>query len=214
MIAATPQESRLSYAAASRLPRRARRRSLLAAVATGTALGLVNSLANVLGSPFSPHRVTEDGVWVLQLIGAVLGTTWAWAVGAFCCGWWGRRWWHAPMLAVVGMWCADVAYYLSDWLGGLDDALATEEMRQYALLGTALGIVLGTLAGCTRHGRRWSILPVLIVTTVLCSLRQRSGADVVADAAQPTQSALTFLLFVALTIRWLRQWTRGRAASR
>ncbi|WP_409482879.1 hypothetical protein [Arsenicicoccus dermatophilus] len=55
---------------------------LLAACVLGTSLGLTNSLANVFGGPYAPHPLRPDGVWGLQLLAAVLGTTWAWAAGA------------------------------------------------------------------------------------------------------------------------------------
>lgn len=63
--------------------------AIIGALLTGLLLGGVNSLSNVLGSPYSPHALRpypSDGVFALQLLAPVLGTAWAWALVAFSLG--------------------------------------------------------------------------------------------------------------------------------
>ena len=94
------------------------RRPVAVAVVLSVLLGGSNSLSNVLGSPYSPHSLSHDGVFALELLGAVLGTTCAWILTAFGAGWWARRIGAGPVAGVVSLMVADVTYYLSDSLTG------------------------------------------------------------------------------------------------
>lgn len=63
------------------------RRHVVIVTVVGVALGAANSLSNAFGSPYSPVRLRDEGILPLEVLGAVLGTTWAWALAAFLVGW-------------------------------------------------------------------------------------------------------------------------------
>ncbi|OYO20581.1 hypothetical protein BI335_03395 [Enemella evansiae] len=52
----------------------------------GCALGALNSLVNVFGAQYGGHPLRPGGVPALRLLGALLGTQWAWALLAFWIG--------------------------------------------------------------------------------------------------------------------------------
>lgn len=185
---------------------------LLWAVLLGLALGAVNSVVNVVGGPYSPHPLRPDGVWLLQLLGAVLGTTWAWAAWGFVCGWVARRWWEAPLLGVLGLWSADLAYYLTDWAGGITEGFSVIEFTWWAVLGAGAGAGMGLLAGLARRRHPWSLIPAIGAVVILFYLITPSGADVVRAASVAVQQAATAAFSLVLGVRWI-SFQRCRAQA-
>lgn len=103
--------------------------AILTVVVTGMGLGGANSLSNVFGSPYSAYALRPyEGVFSLQVLAAIIGTAWAWALVAFVLGWWAPTGWLAPVTAVLALALAAVVYYFSDHAFGLNDELETGEM--------------------------------------------------------------------------------------
>jgi hypothetical protein len=129
------------------------RRPVAVAMVSGVLLGGLNSLSNVLGSPYSPHSLSHDGVFVLEVLGAVLGTPWARILTAFGAGWWARQIGAGPVAGVVSLMVADVTYYLSDSLTGYA-GFSVNELVFWAVLGVPVGLAMGLLGALTGR-RQW-----------------------------------------------------------
>lgn len=128
--------------------------SILTAGAAGALMGGVNSLSNVFGSPYSSHALRPypgEGVFFLQVVAAVVGTAWAWALVAFALGWWATSAQRSALTAIAALAVAAVVYYFSDYAFGLNDELETGEMAYWAATSVGAGSVFGLLGYLARR---------------------------------------------------------------
>lgn len=127
-------------------------RALLLTLAAGSALGLVNSLANALGSAYGPLNDTPGrGVRWLEYLSSWVGSTWAWALFAFLVG---RVLLHplkAAIHAILGLWCAVLAYYLCDAALGVDDRFSTFEAAVWSVISLVVGLLMGSVGAVSRR---------------------------------------------------------------
>ncbi|MDQ2757544.1 MAG: hypothetical protein M3Y71_13440 [Actinomycetota bacterium] len=190
-------------------------RALLGAAFLGVVLGASNSLSNVFGSAYSPHSLSSDGIRSLEVLGALLGTRWAWPVAAFGIGWWTRRPLLGSLAGVVGLLAADVTYYWSDAVSGFSGGLDVFSMCLYAALAVPAGLVMGLLGALARQQHGWSLVPGLMAPAFVIWFGTPTGPLVVL----PWPERITWALVVALTVlllgRWLRlPWARRSTQSR
>lgn len=129
----------------------------------GTLLGATTSLSNAFGSPYnSPHSLRPlEGVFFLEVLAAVVGTAWFWALVAFGLGWWGKSKWSAPIVAVTARVVASCVYYLCDFTFGVNERLEIGEVCYWMLMSSVVGSVLGLTGHLARSVRWWSLLPGL-----------------------------------------------------
>ncbi len=190
-------------------------RALLGPALLGVALGAVNSLSNVFGSAYSPHSLSSDGIPPLEVLGALLGTQWAWPVAAFGIGWWTRRSLLGSLAGVVGLVAADVTYYWSDAVSGFSGGLDVFAMRYYAVLAVPAGRVMGLLGALARHEHGWSLVPGLAAPAFVIWFGTQTGPLVVLPWPERITGAFVVVLTVLLLGRWLRlPWVRRSAQSR
>lgn len=189
----------------------------LAVVMTGVMLGGVNSLSNVFGSPYSAYALRpNDGIPSLQVLAAVIGTAWAWALVAFALGWWSRTLWLAPLTGALALTLASVVYYLSDYAFGLNEKLETGEMTYWVLVSVGAGPVFGVLGHLASDSRWWSLLPGMTVPALIAIFTFSYPAG--SDDIQPWPELLAWLiaatLTVALSSRWLLRQRHPRIPAR
>lgn len=180
--------------------------AILAAVIAGVLLGGTNSLSNVLGSPYSPHALRpNEGVFVLELLGAVLGTAWAWALVAFGLGWCATTRWLAPVMGTMALVVAAVVYYISDFAFGLNDEFGIFEMVYWVAVSLVAGPVMGLLGYLARSSRWWSLVPGLAAPGVIAiySYANSSGPDHIRPWPERIAWILATGLTIALALRWL-----------
>ena len=175
----------------------------------GGVLGGVNSLSNVLGSPYSPHSLSSSGVFVLELLAALLGTTWAWALTAFGAAWWSGSIRTGPVVGVASLLVADVTYYLSDSLSGYADFSGIEVLF-WALLAVPVGLLMGLLGGLAAQPRWWSIVPALAGPATVVLMAGRTGSNRI----QPWPTVATWAIAAALTVTLLGMWFVSLARQR
>ncbi len=179
------------------------------ALVCGLVLGLLNSLSNVFGSPYSPGSLAPgEGVFALEVLAAVLGTPGAWAVTAFLAGWLAHRIWAGPVAGVAALLIADLAYYLSDSLSGYA-ALSWDELLFWAALAVPTGLVMGLLGALAAQPVRWSILPGLAGPAVLVALARPSGSDHLQPWPVQATLATAVVLGVVVVATWLGRLRRG-----
>jgi peptidoglycan/LPS O-acetylase OafA/YrhL len=188
--------------------------ALLIALVTGVLLGGVNSLSNVLGSPYGPHALQPyEGVFFLEVLAAVIGTAWAWALVAFGLGWWSTTRSSAALMGVLALAIAALVYYVSDHAFGLNDELETGEMAYWMAMSMGVGSVFGLLGHLARRPRWWSLLPGLTAPFLVVMVSYPAGSDHI----QPWPERVAWIVAVALTIaitsRWLRMQRRSQDAS-
>jgi hypothetical protein len=183
-------------------------RLAVVAVVSGALLGGANSLSNVLGSPYSPRSLSQNGIFVLEVLAAVLGTAWAWALTAFGAGWWARRIWAGPVVGVAALLIADVTYYLSDSLTGYAE-FSNGELLAWGILAVPTGLVMGLLGALAVQRRRWSIVPGLMGPAAVALLAARIGSDHI----QPWPTVLTWTIAATLTVAVGASWVRTMARS-
>lgn len=183
---------------------------LVSALGCGVLLGLLNSLSNLFGSPYSPASLAPGvGVFALEVLAAVLGTPGAWAATAFIAGTFAHRLWAGPVGGVAALLVADVTYYLSDSINGYA-ALSWDEVLFWAALAVPTGLVMGQLGVLASQPFWWSILPGLAGPAALVVLARPSGSDHIQPwPMQATLVAAGLLLTFAIT-RWLWQMRRTR----
>lgn len=192
------------------------RPSILTAVAAGVLLGGVNSLSNVLGSPFSPHALRpypDEGVFFLQVLAAVVGTAWAWALVAFALGWRGPTAWRAALPPIAALALAAVVYYLSDHALGLNEELETGEMASWAVTSVGAGSVFGLLGYLARSPTWWSLLPGLAAPGVIALFSYPAGSDHLQPWPELLAWAIAAALTIAITSRWLLTQRRSRTRT-
>ncbi|OYO05269.1 DUF6518 family protein [Enemella evansiae] len=175
--------------------------------AIGCALGALNSLVNVFGARYGGYPLRPDGVPALQLVGALLGTQWAWALLAFWIGWFARRWRSAVGGALLALWVATPTYYLSDWLGGRTDDFAHGFLAVWMILAIPAALAFGSAGHLGRRPDPWSLLPLLAAPAVV-ALDRRGGGTL---DIQPWPTILQNLIAALLLILVLGLWfTRDR----
>lgn len=192
------------------------RASILTAMAVGVLLGAVNSLSNVLGSPFSPHALRpypDEGVFFLQVLAAVVGTAWAWALVAFALGWRAPTAWRAALTAIAALALAAVVYYLSDHALGLNEELATGEMAYWAVTSVGAGSVFGLLGFLARGPKWWSLLPGLAAPAVVTLFSYPAGSDRIQPWPEVFAWVIAAALTIAITSRWLLTQRRSRTRT-
>jgi len=156
----------------------------------GIALGAANSLSNSLGSAYSPVGLSPDGILPLQILAAVLGTTWAWAVTAFVAGWIAGRIWAGPLAGVVALLIADGTYYWADKVSGYSGGFDGQGMLYWGLLAIPCGLGMGLLGSLASQPRWWSLAPGLAAPAAIMILASPTGtADI-----QPWPSVVTYAL--------------------
>lgn len=190
--------------------------SILTAMAAGVLLGGVNSLSNVLGSPYSPHALRpdpDDGVFVLQVLAAVVGTAWAWALVAFALGWRAPTAWRAALTAMAALAVAAVVYYLSDHALGLNEELETGEMAYWTVTSVGAGSVFGLLGHLARGTSGWSVLPGLAAPGVIALFSYPAGSDRIQPWPELFAWAIAAALTIAITVRWLLMQRRSRTRA-
>lgn len=127
-------------------------RGLLLTLAAGCALGLVNSLANALGSAYGPLNDTPGhGVRWLEYLSSWLGSSWAWALFAFLVGRVLRRPPQAAVQATLGLWGAVLTYYLGDFAIGVDEVFNVRAAGFWAVTSLVIGPVMGCLGALSRR---------------------------------------------------------------
>lgn len=181
------------------------RPAILTVVVTGMGLGGANSLSNVLGSPYSAYALRPyEGVFSLQVLAAIIGTAWAWALVAFVLGWWAPTAWLAPVTAVLALALAAVVYYFSDHAFGLNDELETGEMAYWAVTSVGAGTVFGLLGHLARRPQLWSLLPGLVVPAVIVifTVSYPTGSDRI----QPWPQFFAWIIAAALTFAMSSRW--------
>lgn len=171
------------------------------AVVCGVLLGGVNSLSNVLGSPYSRRSLSQDGILALEVLAAVLGTTWAWALTAFGAAWWAQRTWAGPVVGVAALWVADLTYYLSDSLSGYAE-FSSGELIIWGMLAIPVGLGMGLLGALAAQPRPWSILPGLSGPGAVVVLASRTGSDRI----QPWPAVVSWAVGAALTTAVVASW--------
>lgn len=183
--------------------------AFVAAALAGLLLGAANSLSNVVGSPYGPHPWRETGVFPLEVLAAMLGSTWAWALAAFGVGWWVRSR-CAPVAGVVALVAADVTYYVCDLLGGISDRFEVESVIVWAVLAVPVGAGMGALGALAAQPRWWSLFPGLSAPVLVAVLHDARGSDHI----QPWPAVLTNVLVAVLCVvvvgRWLLLVARRR----
>lgn len=192
-------------------------RAFVVAGAVGLALGVSNSMASALGTPYGGHALRPgEGVAVLEVVAACLGTLWAWALAGFAMGWLARarRWWIAAPAGVVGLALAVGSYYLSDWLLGTNDRFAMNDFLIWLGPAVVAGLIFGSLGHWARSGSPWSTAAALAAPAVIVLLAGPSGPDHVQPWPRVVAWALVALLLVAIGLRWSGvAGARGRARS-
>lgn len=191
--------------------------AVLTVAVTGLVLGGVNSLSNVLGSPYSPHALRPypgEGVFSLQVVAAVVGTAWAWALVAFALGWWAPTAQRAAATAIAALALASGVYYVSDHALGLNDQLETGELVYWAVTSVGAGSVFGLLGHLARRPRWWSLLPGLAAPGVIVVLSGPTGSDHIQPWPERLAWGMAVLLTIVLTLRWARRQRRRASNSR
>lgn len=174
------------------------------AMLAGLVLGGANSLSNVFGSPYSPHALRPyEGVFPLEVLGAVLGYPWTWALLAFAVGWWSSRAWLAPAMGVLALLVAVVTYYVSDFNFGLNDELGTYEIAYWSLVSLVAGLVCGPLGKLARCRRWWGLLPGLAAPAVVALTSWPAGSDHIRPWPQRVAWTVAAVLMIAITTRWV-----------
>lgn len=172
--------------------------------AAGLALGLINSLSNVFGSPYGGHRISASGVPALQILAAALGTPWAWALVAFWVGWFARTLHRAVLGALLALWAATLAYYLTDWLGAQVDRFEWASLLVWALVSLPTAACFGTSGRLGANRAWWSLLPAAAAPGVvlLFGFEETGSLDI-----QPWPAivgwAVAALMFVLVLVPWL-----------
>lgn len=183
---------------------------LIVAVACGLTLGLLNSLSNVFGSPYSPVSLAPgEGVFALEVLAAVLGTPAAWAITAFVAGWLTRRVWAGPIVGVAALLLADLAYYVSDSISGYA-AMSWDEVLFWAALAVPTGLVMGLLGALAAQASWWSVLPGLAGPAALVVLARPTGSDHIQPWPTQVTLAVAVGLAVVITGVWLGRLSRAR----
>jgi uncharacterized protein DUF6518 len=178
--------------------------AILAAVLAGVLLGGGNSLSNVLGSAYSPHALRpEEGIFSLEVLGAVLGTAWAWALVAFSIGWCSTTKWLASLMGTLALVVAAVVYYVSDFIFGLIDQFEIQEMAYWAAISLVVGPVMGLLGHLARFSEWWSLAPGLAAPVVISMTSQPSGSDHIQPWPQRVAWIIATCLAIAMALRWL-----------
>lgn len=196
------------------VPRRPWWWALLGAAVTGALLGGANSLSNVLGSPYSPHSLRPyEGVFTLEVLAAVLGMAWAWALVAFGLGWFSTSKWRAAWAGLVGLSVASAVYYISDYGFGLNDTLSTGEMGYWIARSVVVGPLSGLLGHLARHWRRWGIVPGLSAPTLVVVLMYRAGSDDIQPWPYVCAWIVAIGLAITVTCRWLLLQRRLRTVA-
>ena len=189
-------------------------RTILGALAAGTLLGAVNSLSNVLGSPYSPHSLRpHTGVFPLEVLAAVVGTVWAWCLAAFAVGWVSPSVRRAAPTGALALVAASVVYYVSDHVFGLDDELSAYEMAYWVLISFIVGPVFGIVGFLAGRPRGWSLIPglaapgIVVIFGVVLSFRTGS------DHIQPWPAVVTWAIVVTLSLAIAGRWILRRSAA-
>ncbi|MCB0910932.1 MAG: hypothetical protein KDB60_04860 [Propionibacteriaceae bacterium] len=176
--------------------------AIIAAVG-GLLLGGLNSLSNVLGSPYSPQSLNPGGgVFALEVLAAVLGTPGAWAITAFIAGFLTGKIWSGPLVGVATLLIADLSYYLIDSTSGYA-ALSTDEVLYWAALAVPTGLVMGLLGALATQPHWWSILPGLAAPATLAALARSTGSGHI----QPWPMQVTLAVAAALAVIILTTWS-------
>lgn len=168
----------------------------------GIVLGMANSLSNALGSPYSPVGLSPEGVLPLQILAAVLGTTWAWSIVAFVAGWITGRIWAGPLAGIAALLIADVTYYWADKASGYAGGFDRGALLYWGLLAVLAGFGMGLLGALSAQPRWWSIAPGLAAPAVILILVSPSGA---ADI-QPWPSVVAYVLAATMGMLVVGGW--------
>ena len=176
----------------------------VAALLTGVLLGLATSLSNVLGSPYSPASLSPDGVFALEVLAAVLGTPWAWAVVAFVTGWLAVQVTAGPIVGVVSLLTADLTYYLTDHVTGYA-AFSPIEFLFWAGVAIPIGALMGLCGALTAQGSRWCIVPGLMPVVAVVAFARPSGSEHI----QPWPAVLTCTAAAVLGVIAVMVWVRA-----
>jgi hypothetical protein len=175
------------------------------AVLAGAGLGALTSLSNVVGSAYSPHAWAPGrGVPALELLAAVLGTVWAWALLPFVVGWAVARTTTAVLAGVLALIAAVTAYYASDAVFGLDDELSTGEIAYWTALALVLAPVMAVLGRLAHQPRRWSLLPGLAPVLLIVLAGGATGPEEIQPWPRAIALCTAAVLAAALTTRALR----------
>ncbi len=187
---------------------------MLTAIGAGALLGGINSLSNVFGSPYSPHALRPyQGIFSLEVLAAVLGMAWAWALVAFGLGWRSATKRLAAWTGFLALSVASVVYYLSDYAFGLNDVFSTGEMTYWIAISVAVGPASGVLGYLARQGQRWSIVPGLAAPALIVMFTYRTGSDHIQPWPYAIAWVLAGVLTIAVTWRWLLMLYRQRLVA-
>lgn len=187
--------------------------ALLIALVTGVLLGGVNSLSNVLGSPYGPHALRPyEGIFLLEVIAAVIGTAWTWALVAFGLGWWSTTRSSAALMGVLALAIATVVYYVSDHAFRLNDKLETGEMAYWMAMSIGVGSGFGLLGHLARRPQWWSLPPGLTAPFLVVMVSYPAGSDHIQPWPERVAWIVAMALTIAITSRWLRMQRRSKDA--
>lgn len=177
---------------------------ILTTVIAGVLLGETNSLSNGLGSPWSPHSLRPgEGIFALELLAAIIGTAWAWALLAFILGWLSADMRLAPLMGSLALTMAAVTYYVSDFAIGLNDDFESYEMVYWVAVSLVVGPVMGLLGSYARSSRWWSLAAGLSAPAIIAITNYPAGSDHIQPWPQRVAWILAVGLTVAITFRWL-----------
>lgn len=180
---------------------------VLAAMMVGVVLGVVNSLSNSVGSPYGSLALRPlEGIFALEVLAAVIGTAWAWALVAFGVGWYASSKWCAVLLPVLALEIAVLVYYVSDFVSKANDELSTGEIEFWGLVSLAVGPAFGLAGFLARRPRRWSIVPGLAAPGVVAFFNAClvQGSDEIRPWPNVVGWVIVGALLIALALRWLK----------
>lgn len=170
----------------------------------GLSMGILNSLSSALGSPYSSHSLAPlEGVLWLQYVAAWLGTRWAWALLAFVVGWFAPSPLAAAVRAVSCLWCAVVAYYVTEALLGVDSTLRVREVMYWLVVSLAIGPSMALLGRTARNSTTWSLPLALVAPAIMVfdTIEFPTGPDSVRPWGQRIIHLAAIGLGVVLVIR-------------
>lgn len=140
----------------------------------------------------------------LEVLAAILGTPWAWAVVAFLAGFLALRIWAGPVVGVLSLLVADVTYYLSDSITGYA-SFSSPELLYWGALAVPTGLAMGLCGSLTAQRRWWCILPGVAAPVAVVVLARPSGSEHI----QPWPTLLTWAAVVALGVAVVAVWVAG-----
>lgn len=175
---------------------------LIAAALLGLSLGAANSLSNALGSPYSPVGLSPEGILPLQVLAAVLGTTWAWSITAFLAGWLARRIWAGPVAGMICLLIADLTYYFADRTSGYAGGLDRGGLLYWGLLAIPCGLGMGLLGALAAQRRWWSLAPSLAGPVIILLLATPTGTPDIQPWSTIVTNTTALILALAMAATW------------